>query len=112
MSAEKRLQIVLNRANKGTGNTTEATDSRDEIQEALTASGKGNLVRRGKKLYDRMNKGSGIKMTSPLNKEVRDHTNTSCWDDKVKIGTKMSSTNPGVRVNDCVDPSSPRAKNK
>jgi hypothetical protein len=24
----------------------------------------------------------------------------------------MSSTNPGVKVNDCVDPSSPRAKNK
>jgi len=47
---------------------------------------------------------------SPLN--FRDHTNTSCWSSKVKVGTKMSSTNPGVKVNDCVDPSSPRAKNK
>ena len=69
MSAEKRLQRILNRANKGTGNTTEATDNRDEIQEALTASGKGNLVRRGKRLYEKMNKGSGILMTSPLNKD-------------------------------------------
>ena len=112
MSAEKRLQRILNRANKGTGNTTEATDNRDEIQEALTASGKGNLVRRGKRLYEKMNKGKGITMVSPLSKEVRDHTNTSCWKSKVKVGTKMSSTNPGVRVNDCVDPSSPRAKNK
>ena len=49
-------------------------------------------------------------ISSPLN--VKDHTNTSCWKSKVKVGTKMSSTNPGVRVNDCVDPSSPRAKNK
>tara|TARA_R110002073_G_scaffold119477_1_gene260848 strand:- start:322 stop:522 length:201 start_codon:yes stop_codon:yes gene_type:complete len=52
------------------------------------------------------------KKRSPLLNEVRDHTNTSCWKSKVKVGTKMSSTNPGVRVNDCVDPSSPRAKNK
>ena len=50
-------------------------------------------------------------VSSPLNK-VKDHTNTSCWSSKVKVGTKMSSTNPGVKVNDCVDPSSPRAKNK
>ena len=50
-------------------------------------------------------------VSSPLNK-VKDHTNTSCWSSKVQVGTKMSSTNPGVRVNDCVDPSSPRAKNK
>ena len=71
MSAEKRLQKILNRANKGTGNTTEATDSRGEIQEALTASGKGNLVRRGKRLYEKINKGSGILMTSPLNKGDR-----------------------------------------
>ena len=193
MGAKKRLQKLLDKANKGTGNTTEATDNRDEIQEALVSSGKGNLVKRGKRLYERMNKGSGIKMVSPLNDslkiantyakirnhkseqeiaddkrreefekyeedkgyhlaaknakkkkakegkkavkdlkkvtdqgnktkgitmisplsaEVRDHTNTSCWKSKVKVGTKMSNTNPGVRVNDCVDPSSPRAKNK
>jgi len=53
----------------------------------------------------------GIRTMNPI-KKVRDHTNTSCWKSKVKIGTKMSRTNPGVRVNDCVDPSSPRAKNK
>ena len=53
----------------------------------------------------------GIRTMNPI-KKVRDHTNTNCWKSKVKIGTKMSRTNPGVRVNDCVDPSSPRAKNK
>ena len=72
MSAEKRLQRVLNRANKGTDNTTEATDNRDEIQEALTASGKGNLVRRGKRLYEKINKGSGILMTSPFKQRRQD----------------------------------------
>tara|TARA_R110000782_G_scaffold5631_1_gene19456 strand:+ start:108 stop:389 length:282 start_codon:yes stop_codon:yes gene_type:complete len=68
MGAEKRLQKLLDKANKGTGNTTEATDGREEISDALVGSGKGRLVRKGKKLYDRMNKGSGIKMTSPLDK--------------------------------------------
>ena len=66
MGAKKRLQKLLDKANKGTGNTTEATDNRDEIQEALVSSGKGNLVKRGKRLYEKMNKGSGIKMVSPL----------------------------------------------
>ena len=39
-------------------------------------------------------------------------SNSDCWDSKVKIGTKPSPTRPGVTVNDCVDPSDPRAKNK
>ena len=37
--------------------------------------------------------------------KVKDHTNTKCWDGHApKPGepkTKMSSTNPGVRVNNC-----------
>ena len=64
--------------------------------------------------YSSVSRKSALNMlgvSSPLN-EVKDHTNTSCWSSKVKVGTKMSSTNPGVKVNDCVDPSSPRAKNK
>ena len=72
MGAKKRLQKLLDKANKGTGNTTEATDNRDEIQEALVSSGKGNLVKRGKRLYEKMNKGSGIKMVSPLNAGMGD----------------------------------------
>ena len=39
-------------------------------------------------------------------------SNSECWKGKVKVGTKPSPTRPGVTVNDCVDPSSPRAKNK
>jgi len=74
MGAKKRLQKLLDKANKGTGNTTEATDNRDEIQEALVSSGKGNLVKRGKRLYEKMNKGSGIKMVSPLDVG-------RCWDE-------------------------------
>ena len=30
--------------------------------------------------------------------------NSKCWPGKVKVGTKMSSTRPGVKVNDCKDP--------
>mgnify|MGYP003126793150 CR=1 FL=1 len=79
MGAKKRLQKLLDKANKGTGNTTEATDNRDEIQEALVSSGKGNLVKRGKRLYEKMNKGSGIKMESPLD----------CWRGYERVaGTK------------------------
>mgnify|MGYP000365383640 FL=1 len=66
MGAEKRLQRKLDRANKGTGNTTEATDSREEIVDVLG--------KKGGRLYDKINKGSGIKMISPLDKKK-----TSCW---------------------------------
>jgi len=82
-----------------------------EIVTELQGASKMHL-KQSKEIAAHIDDMSPAKMTSPLNKEVRDHTNTSCWDDKVKIGTKMSSTNPGVKVNDCVDPSSPRAKNK
>jgi hypothetical protein len=66
MGAEKRLQRKLDRANKGTGNTTEATDNREEIVDVLG--------KKGGRLYDKINKGSGIKMISPLDKKK-----TSCW---------------------------------
>ena len=54
MSAEKRLQKILNKANKGTGNTTEATDGREEISDALVSSGDSKKVIKGKRLYDKM----------------------------------------------------------
>ena len=50
MGAEKKLQKLLDKANKGTGNTTEATDGRGEISDALVDSGKGRLVKKGKRL--------------------------------------------------------------
>ena len=49
---------------------------------------------------------------SPASFKGANSSNSECWDTKVKIGTKPSPTRPGVRVNDCVDPSDPRAKNK
>ncbi len=48
MSKTKRLQKKLDEANKGTGNTTEATDSREEIVDVLG--------KKGGKLYDRINR--------------------------------------------------------
>jgi len=104
MGAKKRLQRKLDRANKGTDNTTEATDSREEIVDVLG--------KKGGRLYDRINKGKGITMISPLDFKGANSSNSECWSNKVKVGTKPSPSRPGVTVNDCVDPSSPRAKNK
>ena len=102
MGAKKRLQKLLDKANKGTGNTTEATDNRDEIQEALVSSGKGNLVKRGKKLYDKINKGSGIKMKSPALFKGANSSNSTCWDGYRKEGVKKSPSGTGETVNNCV----------
>ena len=54
MSAEKRLQKLLNKANKGTDNTTEATDGREEISDALVSYGDSKKMIKGKRLYDKM----------------------------------------------------------
>lgn len=102
MGAEKRLQKVLDTANKNTGNTTEATDNREEISDALVSSGKGRLVRKGKKLYDKMNKGTGIKMVSPLDFKGANSSNSTCWDGYRKDGVKDSPSGTGETVNNCV----------
>ena len=47
MGKIERLQRRLDKANEGTGNTTEATDSRDEITDVLG--------KRGGRLYDKIN---------------------------------------------------------
>ena len=47
MGKIERLQRRLDKANKGTGNTTEATDGRDEITDVLG--------KRGGRLYDKIN---------------------------------------------------------
>ena len=111
MGAEKRLQKVLDKANKNTGNTTEATDNREEISDALVSSGKGRLVRKGKKLYDKMNKGTGIKMVSPLDFKGANSSNSSCWDGYRKDGVKDSPSGTGETVNNCVKIGSPAKKN-
>ena len=107
MGAEKKLQKLLDKANKGTGNTTEATDGRGEISDALVDSGKARLVKKGKRLYDRMNKGSGIKMVSPLNFPGANSSNSSCWDGYRKDGVKDSPSGTGETVNNCVKIGSP-----
>jgi hypothetical protein len=111
MGAEKRLQKVLDKANKNTGNTTEATDGREEISDALVGSGKGRLVRKGKKLYDKMNKGTGIKMVSPLDFEGANSSNSTCWDGYRKDGVKDSPSGTGETVNNCVKIGSPAKQN-
>ena len=111
MGAEKKLQKLLDKANKGTGNTTEATDGRGEISDALVDSGKGRLVKKGKRLYDRMNKGSGIKMVSPLNFPGANSSNSSCWDGYRKDGVKDSPSGTGETVNNCVKIGSPAKQN-
>ena len=111
MGAEKRLQKVLDKANKNTGNTTEATDNREEISDALVSSGKGRLVRKGKKLYDKMNKGTGIKMVSPLDFEGANSSNSTCWDGYRKDGVKDSPSGTGETVNNCVKIGSPAKQN-
>ena len=102
MGAEKRLQKVLDKANKNTGNTTEATDNREEISDALVSSGKSRLVRKGKKLYDKMNKGTGIKMVSPLDFKGANSSNSTCWDGYRKDGVKDSPSGTGETVNNCI----------
>jgi len=47
MGKIERLQRRLDKANEGTGNTTEATDGRDEITDVLG--------KRGGRLYDKIN---------------------------------------------------------
>ena len=50
MGAEKRLQKLLDKANKGTGITTEATDSREEINDVAMATKNSKKIRKMEKL--------------------------------------------------------------
>jgi len=112
MGAEKRLQRKLNRMGKKKGNTVDINDGEIEVTEFIQDHGTKGQKRRATRLYDKINKGKGITMVSPLDFEGANSSNSECWSNKVKVGTKPSSTRPGVTVNDCVDPSSPKAKNK
>ena len=74
MGAEKRLQRKLNRMGKKKGNTVDIKDGGQEVGEFIQEHGTKGQKRRATKLYDKINKGSGIKMISPLEKKK-----TSCW---------------------------------
>ncbi len=112
MGAEKRLQRKLNRMGKKKGNTVEIEDGSIEVYDFLNDNGTEGQKRRATRLYEKINKGQGITMVSPLGFKGANSSNSECWKGKVKVGTKPSPSRPGVTVNDCVDPSSPRAKNK
>jgi hypothetical protein len=112
MGAEKRLQRKLNRMGRKKGNSVDVNDGEVEVTDFIQEHGTKGQKRRATRLYDKINKGKGITMVSPLSFKGANSSNSECWSNKVKVGTKPSPTRPGVTVNDCVDPSSPRAKNK
>jgi|21_taG_2_1085346.scaffolds.fasta_scaffold05141_6 hypothetical protein len=112
MGAEKRLQRKLNRMGRKKGNSVDVNDGEVEVTDFIQEHGTKGQKRRATRLYDKINKGKGITMVSPLGFKGANSSNSECWSNKVKVGTKPSPTRPGVTVNDCVDPSSPRAKNK
>ena len=69
MGAEKRLQRKLDRMGKKKGNTVDIEDGGQEVGEFIQDHGTKGQKRRATKLYDKINKGSGIKMISPLDKK-------------------------------------------
>ena len=46
-------------------------------------------------------KGYAYPGTSPLEFKGANSSNSKCWPEKKKVGTKPSRTRPGVTVNDC-----------
>jgi len=79
MSKEKRLQRKLDRMGKKSGNTASVEDGKQEVSEFIEDNGTKGQKRRATKLYDKINKGSGIKMKSPLD----------CWRGYERVaGTK------------------------
>ena len=49
-----------------------------------------------------MNKGTGIKMVSPLDFKGANSSNSTCWDGYRKDGVKDSPSGTGETVNNCV----------
>ena len=102
MSKEKRLQRKLNRMGKKKGNTVDVEDGKLEVNEFIQDHGTKGQKRRATKLYDKINKGLGIKMVSPLGFKGANSKNSKCWDGYRKVGTKKSPSGTGETVNDCV----------
>ena len=101
MSKEKRLQRKLNRMGKELGNTVSIEDGMLEVSEFIEDNGTKGQKRRATRLYEKMNKGSGIKMVSPLGFKGANSKNSKCWDGYRKVGTKKSPSGTGETVNDC-----------
>jgi len=66
MGAEKRLQRKLNRMGKKKGNTVDINDGEMEVTEFIQDHGTKGQKHRATRLYDKINKGKGITMVSPL----------------------------------------------
>ena len=102
MSKEKRLQRKLDRMGKESGNTVSVDDGMPEVPEFIEDNGTKGQKRRATKLYDKINKGSGIKMKSPALFKGANSSNSTCWDGYRKEGVKKSPSGTGETVNNCV----------
>ena len=103
MGAEKRLQRLLDKANEGTGNTTNALDNRDEINDVAMSTGDGELIYKMEKLKAKVDaKNAAPQMATPLYKKM------TCWKGYVAKGKKKSPSGKKTKggkvkmVNNCV----------
>ena len=104
MGAEKRLQRLLDKANEGTGNTTNALDNRDEINDVAMSTGDGELIYKMEKLKTKVDakNNAAPQMTTPLYKKM------TCWKGYVAKGKKKSPSGKKTKggkvkmVNNCV----------
>ena len=103
MGAEKKLQRLLNKANEGTGNTTNALDNRDEVNDVAMSTGNGRMINKMEKLKTKVDaKNAAPQMTTPLYKKM------TCWKGYVAKGKKKSPSGKKTKggkvkmVNNCV----------
>ena len=103
MGAQKRLQRLLDKANKDSGNTTEALDSRDEVNDVAMSTGDGRMINKMEKLKTKVDaQNAAPKMITPLYKKM------TCWKGYVAKGKKKSPSGKKTKsgkikmVNNCV----------
>ena len=103
MGAEKKLQRLLNKANEGTGNTTNALDNRDEVNDVAMSTGNGRMINKMEKLKTKVDaKNAAPQMVTPLYKKM------TCWKGYVAKGKKKSPSGKKTKggkvkmVNNCV----------
>ena len=103
MGAQKRLQRLLDKANKDSGNTTEALDSRDEVNDVAMSTGDGRMINKMEKLKTKVDEQNAApKMITPLYKKM------TCWKGYVAKGKKKSPSGKKTKsgkikmVNNCV----------
>jgi len=104
MGAEKRLQRLLDKANEGTGNTTNALDNRDEINDVAMSTGDGELIYKMEKLKTKVDakNNAAPQMATPLYKKM------TCWKGYIAKGKKKSPSGKKTKsgktkmVNNCV----------